>query len=262
MTIPFGHHVIANRYNFEGDLQLMTPLCVSSGKASYETDAPFIRTVSGVPYIPGSSLRGAIRSEVERIIATVGPAAGITGCVMFTSGSCDDKYRAAFNGIEKTDEDIMRFAETELCDICKLFGSPVYAARLVIEDALPSPQGDLRSHARIRDGIGIDRDTGAARDGVKFDYEVIESGPKFFFKMTVENVSDNVSGADRKVINLIRALLKDGLHVGGKRAGGMGKIRLSNENITGFSDPKTMWDNLMKNENVSKPIAWQEASNA
>ena len=103
---------------------------------------------------------------------------------------------------------------------------------------------ELRKRMRIRDGVGIDRDTGAARDGAKFDYEVLEPGVDFAFKMTVENVG-SVGSEDKKVISLILTLLEQGIYVGGKRSGGLGKMRLKEVDgnkikVTGFKDPQTL----------------------
>ena len=267
MSIPFGHHQLHNRYIFDGMLELVTPLRISSGYASDTTDAPFIRSCSGTPYIPGSSLRGAIRSEVERVLAGVGEeTTGIRYCTLFEKDSCDETIRERLDSIKKKEELsiddrlIKQLAEEQLCDVCKLFGSTVYASRLIIEDAVPKATGieAVKSRFRIRDGVGIDRDTGSAVDGAKFDYEVIEPGagcPLFCFRMVAENVTD----PDRKLINLILNLLKQGLSVGGKRTGGLGQIKLKeNYDVTGFENPATLWADLAAKEEIDKSIKWKE----
>lgn len=268
MTIPFGHHHLSNRYTFTGEMELITPLRISSGRASDDTDAPFIVTFTGIPYIPGSSLRGAIRSEIERIITVVGSTAGINSCILFESGNCNDKIRDYECDIEENqlqgednksrDTLITEFAESALCDVCRLFGSTAYASRLVIEDALPESSGNIRQYMQIRDGVGIDRDTGAARDGAKFDYEVIESGangPVFIFKMVAENVTEK----DMKLLRVIIRVLKEGLYVGGKRSGGLGKIKLKSDYVVaGFTDAATMWNDLISGREINRRLAWQE----
>ena len=267
MSIPFGHHQLHNRYTFDGMLELVTPLRISSGYASDTTDAPFIRGYDDTPYIPGSSLRGAIRSEVERVLAGVGEEeAGIRSCALFEKNSCDKEIRKHLDEIKENeeppinDELIKQLAEEHLCDVCKLFGSTVYASRLIIEDAVPKATGieAVKSRLRIRDGVGIDRDTGSAVDGAKFDYEVIEPGagcPLFCFRMVAENVTD----MDRKLIDLILNLLKQGLYVGGKRTGGLGQIKLKEDyDVTGFKDPVALWAALAANEKIDKSIKWKE----
>lgn len=269
MSIPFGHHELHNRYIFDGMLELVTSLRISSGYASATTDAPFMRSYNGTPYIPGSSLRGAIRSEVERVLAGVGEeATGIRSCTLFEkNNSCDEKIRKHLDESKKKeepidDELIKQLAEEYLCDVCRLFGSTVYASRLIVEDAMPKTAGidAIKSRILIRDGVGIDRDTGAAVDGAKFDYEVIDPGkdcPLFCFRMVAENV--NVTGQDRKLINLILNLLKQGLYVGGKRTGGLGRIKLKEKyTVTGFDDSKALWLAIVAKDGINKPIEWEE----
>jgi CRISPR-associated protein Csm3 len=273
MTIPFGHHQLHNRYTFTGRLELVTPLRISSGYASDTTDAPFMRCYDGTPYIPGSSLRGAIRSEVERILAAVGEdTAKIGSCTLFEKDSCNEKIREQLDAIKEKEESpiddelIKKLAEEYLCDVCRLFGSTVYASRLIIEDAMPETAGieAIKSRIRIRDGVAIDRDTGAAVDGAKFDYEVIEPGKDclfFCFRMVVENV--NETGQDRELINLILNLLKQGLYVGGKRTGGLGQVKLRDDfTVAGFKNPADLWAALAANKKIDKSIKWRRKSDA
>ncbi|MGH8613421.1 MAG: type III CRISPR-associated RAMP protein Csx7 [Gammaproteobacteria bacterium] len=269
-TIPFGHHELHNRYLFEGTLVPETALRLSSGRASDETDAPLMRDRSGVPYLPGSSLRGAIRSEVERVIAGVGEdVAGIKTCILFCDGDCNSEAREfqqteAFQ--ESTDKEIAlaEFAKNNLCDVCKLLGCTIYASRLGIEDAYPRNKDSLKSRNMIRDGVGIDRDTGAAREGVKFNYEVLEAGSgsnnaEFCLRMRAENVTE----PDRKLIDLILCLLKRGLYVGGKRAAGLGRIRLKDDyTVKGFESPQALWQAIMDGTDPHQKINWKEVEDA
>ena len=252
----FGHHKLHNRYIFKGQLKLVTGLCLSSGRASNETDAPLMRQgvgEDGKPIIPGSSLRGAIRSELERILAGVGKdTSGIESCVLFTPESCDEKFREYKRSREREDGDlddekIMAFVlggshgHTGICDLCKLFGTSFYASKLVIEDAVV----ESVYKPRVRDCVGIDRDTGAARDGVKFDYEVLEVDDNiavtFKFKMMVENMT----AQDKTILQLMDSLLREGIYVGGKRAGGLGMIQQVNTlEITGFQSAAKLWERL------------------
>lgn len=263
-TIPFGHHELHNRYLFEGTLVPETALRLSSGRASDETDAPLMRDRSGVPYLPGSSLRGAIRSEVERVIAGVGKSvAGLKSCILFSDDDCNTKAREfqqsnEFQQSDDNEKKLAGFAENNLCDVCKLLGCTIYAARLAIEDAYPQNKDSLKGRNMIRDGVGIDRDTGAAREGVKFNYEVLEAGPtgsEFCFRMRVENVTEQ----DRKLINLILSLLKQGLYVGGKRATGLGRMRLrGNPIVKGFESPQALWQAIMKGTDPHQAVTWKE----
>ena len=267
-AITFGHHKLHNRYCFKGVLHLVSPLRISSGLASHETDAPLMQTIDGVPYIPGSSMRGAIRSEIERILAAVdSTVTGLTSCTLFTK---DDSESACISSSKQKQEALVTLSKSEngeakalkkteegLCDVCKLFGSTVFASRLIIEDSLPLDNKNPADKRVIRDSVGIDRDTGTAADGAKFDFEVLETGPEFCFRMQVENVTDK----DKKLLQLVLSLLQQqGLHVGGKRAAGLGRIKLQEDSlsVTGFANPQGLWDAMMNGKDLHQPLAWTE----
>lgn len=285
-----GHHRLRNRYLFTGPLLLETPLRVSSGRASDDTDAPVMRRLDGLPYIPGSSLRGALRSELERVIAGAGTAAGLRTCTLFqgpatgapsdapcrvdvTNLDCPDncpasctvecssryrllQYKWNRQGLssEEREAKTREFMAQRLCSICGLFGAAMFASRLVIEDALPENLTNIPG--RIRDGVGIDRDTGAARETVKFDFEVIEPGHRFTFNMMVENVCGD---AERNLITLTINLLQQGLHVGGKRSAGLGRIRLESWQVAGFNRADQLWNRLLSGQSLYTSLTWPEA---
>ena len=262
-AITFGHHKLHNRYCFKGVLHLVSPLRISSGLASHETDAPLMQTLDGVPYIPGSSMRGAIRSEIERILAAVdSTVTGLTSCTLFikdnSANPCISSNRSLQEKLVEADEKTaLEMAENNLCDVCKLFGSTVFASRLIIEDSLPLDNKNPADKRVIRDSVGIDRDTGTAADGAKFDFEVLETGPEFCFRMQVENVTDK----DKKLLQLVLSLLQQqGLHVGGKRAAGLGRIKLQEDSlsVTGFANPQGLWDAMMNGKDLHQPLAWTE----
>jgi CRISPR/Cas system CSM-associated protein Csm3 (group 7 of RAMP superfamily) len=61
---------LTSRYRLHGVLHADEALHIGTGVPSPETDAPVIRE-HGQPFLPGSSLRGAMRSTVERIARTL-----------------------------------------------------------------------------------------------------------------------------------------------------------------------------------------------
>ncbi len=257
------HDKLHDRYTFTCTLKMETPLRISTGVASEETDAPVAR-LDGQPYIPGSSLRGAIRSELERVLAAVGPDNGIDSCTLFDDDSCDKKYRDMIREIEadrkSTDEKkkkkIDDFLATTLCPICRLFGATMFGSRLAVYDAKARKHDGILT--QVRDSVAIHRDNGAAVDGAKFDYEVVEKAPSDFeFKMVGENLDDT----DKRIVNIVLALLKNGIHVGGKRSGGLGRVRLTDYKVHGFEDPKQLWKALVGGKDIDRDITknWKEA---
>lgn len=267
MSDFFGHHELRSRHVFCGELELVSPLRLSSGRASTTTDAPLMRTRDGTVYIPGSSLRGALRSEVERIVSAAGEARGLSSCVLFAAGDGDDdcltargqKIHDELQERLRNGEEAAVLAElaTGLCDVCRLFGSPLFGSRLVISDAYPTDGVEPEKSTMVRDGVGIDRDTGTARENVKFDYEILEpreNGPRFSFRMQVENLT----ASDRELLQLVLGLLRQGLFVGGKRAAGLGLVRLRDGfEVTGFENPLALWDALMEGRDPDRKLAWE-----
>ncbi len=60
-----------------GDLHCETGLHIGAGKGSLEiggADNPVVKDAFGLPYIPGSSLRGRIRSLLEHALGLTSPA--------------------------------------------------------------------------------------------------------------------------------------------------------------------------------------------
>lgn len=270
MTLS-GHHTLQNRYRFEGRMELISPLRLSSGRASDVTDAPLMRSRAGVPYIPGSSLRGALRSEMERTLAGLGQKiTGVRACILFSPDSDPDacisvdrkKQEALLNLPE---DQVLSYLNQHLCDLCRLFGSPAYASRLILEDSIPLNPADHPKNASIRDGVGIDRDTGAARENIKFNYEVLEpeSGGTFFIlRMQIENFDKD--SADRTLLRLVLSLLEEGLFVGGKRSAGLGKIRLRKDSLKvhGFKNPKELWTALQAGGDPHRELPLEEVLHA
>jgi CRISPR/Cas system CSM-associated protein Csm3 (group 7 of RAMP superfamily) len=80
----------------------------------------------------------------------------------------------------------------------------------------------------IRDGVGIDRDTGTSRDGAKYNYEVTPAGTKFELYI----IGDNLDDKDLSLFKLCINLLKSGdISIGGMTSRGLGSIRLIDEKL-------------------------------
>src|SRR6195256_6837316 len=61
----------------EGSLECLTGLHIGGGKGALEiggADNPVVKDAFGLPYVPGSSLRGKLRSLLENSLGMTGPA--------------------------------------------------------------------------------------------------------------------------------------------------------------------------------------------
>ena len=126
--------------------------------------------------IPGSSLKGVIRSRFEKITEVFG---GKCCPVTNRMASCkvDRKEFKHDKGMTYAE-----FVYNRMCPACKLFGSTSIASRILIADAYPTGECVLGE----RTGVGINRITGAAQSSALYDMEVVEDGT-FKAEITVKN---------------------------------------------------------------------------
>jgi CRISPR/Cas system CSM-associated protein Csm3 (group 7 of RAMP superfamily) len=116
-------------------------------------------------YVPGTSLRGPVRAQAEKILRTViAGEAPITACDPFEQGEVP--ARSCSTRLAKEHASVPYAA---VCPACRLFGCTGTASRVQISDA------DIEKTARsvYRDMIGIDRFTGGVYQG-----EITEDGKK------------------------------------------------------------------------------------
>lgn len=171
-----------------------------------DVDIAVHRDHRGEPLVPGSSLKGVLRSLAERILSARDPAL-----------ACDILATPCLGRPGSDADVVVDLSELEsLCWCCGLFGSPHRAGRLVVGD-LCCDRGDTV----VRDGVGIDRNELRAADKVKFDYEVVVPGTTFRGELRIEDATDVDLGL---VVGLLE-LLGDGLAgLGGGITRGLGRI--------------------------------------
>jgi len=204
---------------FRGTLVLEGGVHIGSGGGNSDTDATIVRDSRGAPYIPGSSLRGSFRAAIER----VGPY--LLGLLTAREQKAlDDDLKQL--GIERlhTDADITALLIQELRTVERLFGSTHWASPLTIPD-LPLITGDPAA-TDIRHGVGINRDTGAAEDQMKYDFEVLSRDHSFRFRMRCELEPDYAQDWQRLLAIGLRFLQQGELTLGGRAARGVGQVRL------------------------------------
>jgi CRISPR-associated RAMP protein (TIGR02581 family) len=157
-----------------------SPLLVKSGGITADPSLPdmqFVRTsIVGkgeTIYIPGSSIKGVIRSYIEKVLKTLKGDLPEGSCNPVEKGeSCswrieeEEKERRKKNQSLKT-YDIYRMS----CRACKMFGNTYIKSRVYFSDAYP--RGEVKTETRY--GVSISRLTHAVAAG-PFDLEVLISG--------------------------------------------------------------------------------------
>lgn len=262
------HDCLTNRYQFNGILRLETGLHIGSGRSSNLTDALIIRSAEGLPYIPGSSFKGPLRSTVERIAPNI-PA--ILTCQLSETGASEcltvthslqkklQDLRENCETAQRTNQGYATIAQEEewawlvakgVCNREEL-ASPSFSQELpyrFIERYLCHTcqlfgstvfaarlrvadlliRGDWFEMTEIRDGVGIDRDTETAKPRIKFNLEVLPAGTEFAFRLDAENLQ----GPDLGLLCIgLQEFRAGNVPLGGRSSRGLGQCVLDIESI-------------------------------
>lgn len=214
---------IVNQCRFELQLEALEPLLVKSGTTVITgPDMAFVRTSranGSQPFLPGSSLKGVLRSHAERIARTLQP---VSVCDVFKNSrvkGCSWKYKETAKENIKAENASKNYAL--LCPACQLFGSLLWKGRVHISDAYLTPE-HANVKPEIRDGIGIDRVSGGVAGGAKFDMEVLPAGVIFRTALEIENFEAWQLGWMSYVV---RDLLEGHLRVGSGTSRGLGRLK-------------------------------------
>jgi CRISPR-associated protein Csm3 len=174
------HDRLLNEMVFELALRPRGPLLIKSGDGGSlwnpaTPDMSFVRMPGpegGTPFIPGSSLKGALRAHVERLLRSHDDR---LACDPLGQRSCSrtlqqHSSRPANQGDEGPPRSAMLYAQS--CASCRLFGNTRLMGRVTCPDLLPD--GPTRSHLRFH--VAIDRRTGGAARGSLFELEALHEG--------------------------------------------------------------------------------------
>lgn len=247
-----SHEAAQSRYRFSGTLHLEQPLHVGSGLSDLRTDSAVVKDHKGQPIIPGSSLRGALRSRCERMADALIPG---HICFLYDKGTpssadcvsvADDSMRTV-EGDLRSDDEIWKLLPAHLCPSCRLFGASAYWASKVRISDLPLVKPDRETFTQIRHGVGIHRDTQSAAPAIKYDQEIVTTNAVFALEIIVENPDPD----DLALLALGLAELQQGrLTLGGNSSRGLGGCCLT-EGIVDWVDmqnPNQLLDYLFSSD--------------
>ena len=208
-------------------LEPVDPVLIKSGYATIDGEdmVPVSTFKDGkrVYYFPGSSLKGALRSHLERIARTLHPG---RVCVPYY----DDKKKGSIpipvpseahaygcGYVASGDTTSLIYANS--CAVCRMFGSLKFGGRFSIGDAYPSENPTLES----RNGVGINRFTGGTVPGVLFDLQVLVGG-----KFEAELRLTNFELWQLAALNLLLVDMEDAIiTIGSGRSRGLGRVRIT-----------------------------------
>lgn len=220
----------------EGEIVCQTGLHIGAGKGSLEiggADNPVVKDAFGIPYIPGSSLRGRLRSLLEQTLGLAVPSE-----LVFLSKRKGQEVR--IHQSDRPDD-----------DVCVLFGRnpgrmervsgdaiessaatparlTVYDAPLVVDSITQQMRENLDDElTEVKSENAVDRITSQANPRT---LERVPAGARFRFRMVLDVLCPEDKPLLARIAEALRLLEDDTLGGGGSR--GSGRIGLTNLNLT------------------------------
>ena len=213
------HKQMVNQAIIELTISPVGPLLIKAsdqGADPTKPDMEFVETYHDGDrsvYLPGSSLKGAIRAHCERIVRTLG--GNVTACDPLERNS------PCRNLAEKNGAALYK----NTCTVCQIFGSTEISAHARITDAYPINPKEIRREER--NGVAIDRVFGSVAVG-PFNFEVITSGA---FKTTIR--VKNFTTAQLALIALaIRDFDQQRVGIGFAKSRGLGQVNMKVNRVT------------------------------
>src|ERR1700758_2522663 len=220
----------------EGDITCQTGLHIGAGKGSLEiggADNPVVKDAFGLPYIPGSSLRGKIRSLLENAMGLTSPSE-----LVYLSKRRGQEVR--IHQSNRPDDEICllfgrnpgRMERVEGDAIESRSASP---ARLTVYDA-PLEQESITAQMRenlddeiteVKSENAIDRITSQANPRT---LERVPAGARFKVRLVLDVLCEDDKPLAARLAEGLRLLEDDALGGGGSR--GSGRIRFANLKLT------------------------------
>src|SRR5213593_2928817 len=220
----------------EGELHCETGLHIGAGKGSLEiggSDNPVVKDAAGRPYIPGSSLRGKIRSLLEQFSGAAVPAE-----LVYISRRKGQEVR--IHQSDRPDDDICLLFGRNAGRMDRVSGDPIEfhnatPARLAVFDAPLEPESitpQMRDNlddelTEVKSENSVDRITSQANPRT---LERVPAGARFRVRLVMDVLCDEDAPLFLRVLEGLRLLEDDTLGGGGSR--GSGRVRFANLKLT------------------------------
>ena len=220
----------------EGEIQCQTGLHIGAGKGSLEiggADNPVVKDAFGIPYIPGSSLRGRLRSLLEQSLGLAVPNE-----LVYLSKRKGQEVR--IHQSDRPDDDICVLFGRNPGRVEKVTGESIEAlaatpARLTVYDApllLDSITTQMRENlddelTEVKSENAVDRITSQANPRT---LERVPASARFRFRMVLDVLCAEDKPLLARVAEGLRLLEDDSLGGGGSR--GSGRVNFSGLTLT------------------------------
>jgi len=219
----------------EGEIQCKTGLHIGAGKGSLEiggADNPVVKDAFGIPYIPGSSLRGRLRSLLEQTLGLAVPSE-----LIYLSKRKGQEVRIHHS--DRPDDEVCILFGRNPGRVEKVTGEAVdgatatparltvYDAPLLVDSITPQMRENLDDElTEVKSENAVDRITSQANPRT---LERVPSGARFRFRMVLDVLCDEDKPLFARVAEGLRLLEDDALGGGGSR--GNGRVAFSALNL-------------------------------
>jgi len=220
----------------EGEIQCKTGLHIGAGKGSLEiggADNPVVKDAFGIPYIPGSSLRGRLRSLLEQTLGLAVPAE-----LVYLSKRKGQEVR--IHQSDRPDDEVCILfgrnpGRAERVSGDAIEGAAATPARLTVYDApllVDSITQQMRENlddelTEVKSENAVDRITSQANPRT---LERVPAGAKFHFRMVFDVLCEEDKPLLARILEALRLLEDDALGGGGSR--GNGRVNLNALSLT------------------------------
>jgi CRISPR/Cas system CSM-associated protein Csm3 (group 7 of RAMP superfamily) len=216
------------KYFYNAEMELGSPLHIGDRRSDF-IDSPIVRDGNGQPYIPATSIAGAIHSSVKRIFSVL------------SSGNFECKRGTDELNIGLVDFEKMWNGFNQL-------GSQFYFENIYPKDLVLT---------QIRNSTAIDQSKGAAEDGSLRSVETIQSGTKLELSMELECDTGDCIKALAAIYLIDCVINSEWFSIGAKTSSGLGRVNVVSSRCTmvDFTSKDSIRAHL---ENSTKPINLQD----
>jgi CRISPR-associated protein Csm3 len=233
---------LLGKIEIQGQLECLTGLHIGASKENMEIgslDSPVVRDpLTREPYIPGSSLKGKLRSFVEKANPQLLP--NRDGGSGISRHECGD-WEPGKNKNKNYKGQELEYPGAVHCPVCRLFGSTGpgesnrnFPARIKVRDLHLTNVADLEQmdtgllYTEWKFENGIDRVTSAANPR---NLERVPKGAKFGLSIIYDVEDLDTLETDLQNLRLAIELLHDDA-LGGHGSRGYGRVKVDVEQIT------------------------------
>ena len=188
------------------EIELVSPLHLSSGQADVNVDAEVIHDACGMPYFPAKRFKGLLYESALEIVEM----SALSDCALLQQAEVDELFQHG----QQSEEQII-VPDFHLKDYAAAKQDWEYLQARYPE--FIQPEDVLEQYTSIRYQTEIDPDTGTAKEHSLHNMRVVESGLKFFGEIRI------LQGKQRHQ-EILALALQNLTNAGMKRNRGFGRL--------------------------------------